>query len=171
MTNILLDQSSVKDVRFSISRDFWIGFPFYESLSHRIYGTFTQWLVRIEFKVKILWDDGETDSPRRRGCASLERRGPRDGRAGAARTSSPPPPSPCGRTSRRARPQRAAQGGAPVEAPPGCHHRGFELSKGAAAALGVRGRRHGQGGGGRGGRGGGGAGGRVCAAPVALEAG
>jgi len=114
MTNILLDQSSVKDVRFSISRDFWIGFPFYESLSHRIYGTFTQWLVRIEFKVKILWDDGETDSPRRRGCASLERRGPRDGRAGAARTSSPPPPSPCGRTSRRARPQRAAQGGAPV---------------------------------------------------------
>ena len=46
-----------------------------------------------------------------------------------------------------------------------------ELSKGAAAALGVRGRRHGQGGGGRGGRGGGGAGGRVCAAPVALEAG
>ena len=49
--------------------------------------------------------------------------------------------------------------------------RGVELSKGAAAALGVRGRRHGQGGGGRGGRGGGGAGGRVCAAPVALEAG
>jgi len=55
-------------------------------------------------------------SPRRRGCAALERRGPRDGRAGAARTSSPPPPSPCGRTSRRARPQRAAQGGAPVGA-------------------------------------------------------
>ena len=55
-------------------------------------------------------------SPRRRGCAALERRGPRDGRAGAARTSSPPPPSPCGRTSRRARPQRAAQGGAPLGA-------------------------------------------------------
>ena len=55
-------------------------------------------------------------APRRRGCASLERRGPRDGRAGAARTSSPPPPSPCGRTSRRARPQRAAQGGAPLGA-------------------------------------------------------
>ena len=49
-------------------------------------------------------------------------------------------------------------------------HRGVELSKGAAAALGVRGRRHGQCGGGRGGRDGGGAGGRVGAAPVALEA-
>ena len=38
VSNILLDQKSIKGVRFSIKKIFWAGFDFYDTLEERVYG-------------------------------------------------------------------------------------------------------------------------------------
>ena len=38
LTKILLDQSSIKDIRFSIRREFWRGYDFYDTLEPRVEG-------------------------------------------------------------------------------------------------------------------------------------
>ena len=64
VTNILLDVSSIKDVRFSISKDFWRGYPFHDELEDRVFGKFERWINAASLKPKILWDDGEADTAR-----------------------------------------------------------------------------------------------------------
>lgn len=57
MANTLLDISTIKDVRISVSRDFWRRMSFYESLEPRVFGTLQQWRLKKEFRIDILWDD------------------------------------------------------------------------------------------------------------------
>ena len=57
ITQILLDQSTVKDVRFSVSKLFWVDLSFYTTLEDRVCGTFKQWTKKAEFRVSIRWDD------------------------------------------------------------------------------------------------------------------
>lgn len=61
MVNALLDLSSVKDVRFSISKVFWQGFPFYSTLAPRVFGTITKWVNKGQLRVSVIWDDGEVE--------------------------------------------------------------------------------------------------------------
>ncbi|KAL3929673.1 MAG: hypothetical protein SGPRY_001858 [Prymnesium sp.] len=61
VANALLDLSSLKDVRISVSKVFWRGFDFYSSLDTRIFGTPTKWASKAALKVNILWDDGQVD--------------------------------------------------------------------------------------------------------------
>ena len=61
VTNILCDVSSIKNVRFSIAKDFWAGYEFYDSLPPRVLGQFERWLDTDGLKPKILWDDGGQD--------------------------------------------------------------------------------------------------------------
>ena len=62
VTNILCDVSSIKNVRFSIAKDFWAGYEFYYSLPPRVLGQFERWLDTDGLKPKILWDDGGQDT-------------------------------------------------------------------------------------------------------------
>ena len=59
--NALLDLSSIKDVRFSVSKIFWAGFDFYNDLEPRVSGTLLQWVRKNELRVRIAWDDGEQE--------------------------------------------------------------------------------------------------------------
>ena len=60
---ILLDQSSIKDVRFSISSLLWADQPFYSGIKGtRQKGTFRQWGNASQLIPYIDWDDGETDT-------------------------------------------------------------------------------------------------------------
>ena len=38
MTLILKDQSSIKQFRFSVSKEFWRDYPFYNQLAERVFG-------------------------------------------------------------------------------------------------------------------------------------
>ena len=62
IVKVLLDQASIKGVRFSISKDFWLDKEFYDSLEERVFGTFRQWGIAAELKPYIDWDDGEVDT-------------------------------------------------------------------------------------------------------------
>ena len=63
ITNILLDQNSVKDIRFSISKLLWCELPAFQSMiEDRYFGTFKQWLKTAERRPKIEWDDGGVDT-------------------------------------------------------------------------------------------------------------
>lgn len=62
ITCALLDAARISGVRFSVSKEFWRGYQFYDSLDVRVYGTFEQWLNVAARRPKILWDDGETDT-------------------------------------------------------------------------------------------------------------
>tara|TARA_B110001452_G_scaffold266434_1_gene273298 strand:+ start:609 stop:1712 length:1104 start_codon:yes stop_codon:yes gene_type:complete len=57
-----MDLSSIKGVRFSISKDLWHERDFYNTLPDRVYGTFDQWLTIASRTPKITWDDGQTDT-------------------------------------------------------------------------------------------------------------
>jgi hypothetical protein len=61
ITNALLDCARINGVRFSVSKVFWAGYPFYEQLEERVFGTFNQWLSVSARRPKITWDDGGTD--------------------------------------------------------------------------------------------------------------
>ena len=62
VVNILLDQKTIKDVRFSVGKAFWLGYDFYDELEERTYGTFTQWGNSKNLLPRIEWDDGEKDT-------------------------------------------------------------------------------------------------------------
>ena len=53
ITQILLDQGTLKDIRFSVSKLFWVELPFYSTLEDRVLGTFKQWTRKADFKVSI----------------------------------------------------------------------------------------------------------------------
>lgn len=62
ITCALLDAARIVSVRFSISRDFWKGYPFHNELPERVFGTFERWLNVAARKPKIKWDDGGEDT-------------------------------------------------------------------------------------------------------------
>jgi hypothetical protein len=62
IANALLDCSNVKDVCFSVDKEFWKGTSCYDSLTDRTAGKFTQWLNVADRRLRILWDDGEVDT-------------------------------------------------------------------------------------------------------------
>lgn len=62
VTSILMEQSTIKEVRFSIGKIFWADRDFYAGLDERIFGTLKQWVNTRELKPKILWDDGMEDT-------------------------------------------------------------------------------------------------------------
>lgn len=62
ITNALLDASSIKDVGFSVSKEFWHGYSFYDNLAERIHGRFTQWLNVKKRLPRIEWDDATVDT-------------------------------------------------------------------------------------------------------------
>ena len=62
ITQILLDQGTLKDIRFSVSKLFWVELPFYSTLEDRVLGTFKQWTRKADFKVSIRWDDDEEET-------------------------------------------------------------------------------------------------------------
>jgi len=57
-----MDQATIVDVRFPVSKEFWLGYPFYDRLDDRVYGTFKRWINTSELMPKILWDDGGEDT-------------------------------------------------------------------------------------------------------------
>ena len=59
---MLLDQGSIKNIRFSLHKDFWIEHDFHGSLEERVFGTFRQWGSIAELKPYIDWDDGGVDT-------------------------------------------------------------------------------------------------------------
>ena len=61
-TLILLDQKSIKDIRFTVSKEFWRGYPFYNTLPARVMGTFEQWGLTSKLIPYITWDDGQRDT-------------------------------------------------------------------------------------------------------------
>ena len=58
----MLDQTKIKDIRFSVDRIFWADRDFYGGLEERVFGTFTQWLNAAQLKPRILWDDEGVDT-------------------------------------------------------------------------------------------------------------
>ena len=63
VTRILFEQRTINNIRFSVKRIFWAGFPFYNDLDEeRTYATFQQWIKRDTMTPKILWDDEATDT-------------------------------------------------------------------------------------------------------------
>ena len=61
ITLILLDQSTIKDVRFSVHKTFWAGYPFFDGLPVRVHGTLNQWGLT-GVTPWITWDDGGRDT-------------------------------------------------------------------------------------------------------------
>ena len=59
---VLLDQGSIKNICFSLHKDFWVEHNFHGSLDERVFGTFRQWGSVAELKPYIDWDDGGVDT-------------------------------------------------------------------------------------------------------------
>ena len=67
MTLILKDQPSIKGVRFSVSKEFWRGYEFYDTLKDRMMPSGGEcdsgWIRTAELtNFGILWEDGLRDT-------------------------------------------------------------------------------------------------------------
>ena len=60
-TQILFDQKGIKDIRFSISKLFWVDLDFFPTLEERVFGTLTRWSNKAKLNIGIHWDDGNDE--------------------------------------------------------------------------------------------------------------